>query len=1118
MPVRHRAVPVVAALLSAAALLAGCSPDRIHPSAALMRPMGQTRVIDFETDEGSWMSLDVSPDGRWIVFDLLGHIYRIPAEGGEAEVLTQNSGVALNFHPAYSPDGATVAFISDRSGQNNVWVMDADGANPRAVFLDPDTRFTDPEWTPDGEGLVVVRAFSTPGRGWHRQTTSLWLLPLRGGDPRQLLTGHLAHYRAPTFAPDGRLYYHVAYSTGEGLGLLQAGHRIQRHHMDTGEAENVRREETVELSAEFRAALQRTAYASDVRGEVSAALNPEVSPDGRYLAFAQEVQGETFSYRGHSFGPRTALYVRDLATGQERAVLDPAPKELTQVNAQYSYRVFPGYAWMPDSRAIVVTQGGKIRRVDVESGDVQTIHFTARVHRVISEQVRGRIHIDDDAFEVKFLQWPASSPDGGKLAFVAVGKVWIMDLPNGTPQPLTEDMTPAFQLTPAWSPDGNEIAFATWHDGERGHVWKVPADGGAPRRLTRDAGEYIHPIWSLDGDVVVVAKGPGPQGSEGWNGWNTTGDWSAVRIPAMGGASATIATMGTMRKTYIGPEGRIYFQSQGDAATTGGLYRPFPSDETLRQSTVFVRSVELGGGDLRDHLVFPPRMGQGNQPVLSPDGRWVAFQASRNIYVTEVATARRETGLPEINTNPNVPVTGRVRVGERGGVYHHWRDRTTLEFFSGNRYYTYDAESGETTSTEITLLVTRPTPRGTIALTGAKIITIGEDGIIDEGDVVVAGSRITCIGECDVSGVDRVVDVGGKVIVPGFIDVHAHHTGEPSGVIPQHRPSSALDLAYGITTIVDPAARSESAFPLAEMIEAGMVTGPRTFSSAEFVLTRAYAWGDFLAITSPDDAAYHVNRRADWGAVTIKNYRQPRRAQHQALMTAARERGITVTSEGGPLYFDVGLAMDGQTGWEHLLAPLPLYGDATSFFGQAGVVYSPTVIVAGHVNGAKEYFRPRQRLLDDEKYLRFMPRARLEAQVRASLAMIPKSEVSFPMVAEGLADIVRAGGYGAIGEHGEQFGIGSHWEVWAYAEALTPLEALTVASLHGAYFIGLDHETGSIEEGKLADLIVLNSDPLDNIRNTADIAYVMKAGRLYDDDTLDEIWPEQREYGPLPWR
>ena len=137
--------------------------------------------------------------------------------------------------------------------------------------------------------------------------------------------------------------------------------------------------------------------------------------------------------------------------------------------------------------------------------------------------------------------------------------------------------------------------------------------------------------------------------------------------------------------------------------------------------------------------------------------------------------------------------------------------------------------------------------------------------------------------------------------------------------------------------------------------------------------------------------------------------------------------------------------------------------------------------------------------------------------LHANMRDLELSNFSFPMIAEGLADIVRAGGYGAIGEHGNQPGMGEHWELWAYAEALSPLEALTVGTLHGAHFVGLENEIGSIEPGKLADLVILDANPLDDIRNSADVASVMKGGVLYDGDTLDTLWPSPAAYGPVPW-
>lgn len=1133
-----------AALMIAALLLSGCGKSADTPdgdpgdslnvpealddqgpgaSVSFMRPKGEVREIDFTIDEGTQLSVDISPDGRWIVFDLLGHVYRMPAEGGEAVSLTQGSGISLNFHPAYSPDGSKIVFISDRSGQNNVWVMNADGSEPRPVYLDPDSRFSDPAWHPDGDNIVAVRTFPSPGRGWHRRNMTLARLSLDTSRAEELLRDELAHFTAPSFSPDGHhLYFEVAYSTWGGNGLLKAGHRIQRLDMTSGERVNVRLDEPVEPTDAFLEALRSTTYAADVAGDEPAALNPEVSPDGRYLAFAVERPDTMLTYRGHEFRGHTGLAIRDLETSEERLLLGQASKDLTQANAQYSYRAFPGFSWAPDSSAILLAHGGKIRRIEVDDGWEQVIPFSARVHRVISGQVRSRMSIEDESFGVKFLRWPASSPDGDRLVFAAVGRLWVVDLPDGRPRPLLDGMADEVQLTPDWSGDGKSIVFATWNNTSGGHVWVVPAEGGEPRRVTSAAAQYLYPVFSPDGDKILVAKGPeslwpsfyAPRPSINAEATAGPAEWHLALVDTAGGEAETVLALDKPRRGTFLASGRFATHGQDDVAASFDLRSPFPNDAALAQ-VVRVRSYALDGGDPKEHAIFPPRLdffGGTNAPVLSPDGTRVAFEAGRSVYVAELTSE----APVRIDPDPNVNVPGRTRIGDRGGAYPRWRTAGILEFMSGNEYVVYDLSRGESTTVTIELNVPRDVPRGKLALTNAKIITINGDEVIGNGDLVIDGARLACVGDCDMTGVDRVIDASGKVIIPGLVDVHAHHTVVPGNVVTQHVPAAALALAYGVTTIVDPATTSKSAFPLAEMIEAGVLAGPRTYSSAELVITQSYAWGDNLEITNVENATYNAGHRARWGAIQLKNYRLASRQHHQYLIEAARAHSITVTGEGGPLFADVGFAMDGQTGWEHFLGPLPIYRDAVLFLGKAGMHYSPTVIVAGHVNGAKDYFRQSAGLLEDAKYRRFMPADRLEA-MHANVPDWPKSAFSFPIVAEGLADIIRAGGYGALGEHGEQYGIGTHWELWAYAEALTPLEALTVGSLHGAHFVGLDGETGSIEVGKLADLIVLDSDPLEDIRNTADIAYVVKAGNVYDDETLNRIWPDGRSFGQAPW-
>lgn len=1094
---------------------------RLHPSVTLDPPQGRTRHIDFTTDEGTYMSLDLSPDGRWITFDLLGQVYRMPAEGGQATCLTENSGLAINFHPAISPDGGRIAFISDRQGQNNLWVMHADGSAPRPVWLDRVTRFMHPTWAPDGRSLVVVRVFSTPGRGWHRQTSELWRVPLDGGAPTRLRGAELTHYDAPAFSPDGRfLYYHVSWSTGEGSGLLFAGHRIQRLELATGRVDDVR-DVRPRVDSAYVASLRRTGYAQDVPGDPPAALTPLVSPDGQSLAFGLERPGEAMTWRGHSFTPRTSLAVRNLASGEERIVLDTAAKDLTLVNAQYSYGPFPRYAWTRDGRALIAWAGGKVRRVPVDGGAATVVPFRARVRRTLSEMAQSRLRVNDTTRRVQYLQWPVASNDGKRLAFVAAGRLYTMALPGGTPRLVDAVPTGSVALTPAWSADGSQLAFAAWNDSSGGSVWVTNARGTNARQLALPQAEYAFPVWSPDARSLVVTRGPGaPADGSAWTGWPSETGWAAWRVPVEGGAPTRVVALAGLTGLSVGTDGRLRYLHQEHPQDGRLLSLPFPSPYALGLR-IEVRSVAPDGGDPRVHASLPALAWPGSDPRLSPDGRWVAFQAGVFGYVAPIppgpgAIPGDTARIVRVESDPRLPHPGRVRVYDGGAVDYSWRDATTLQMASGARYVTWHPGTGRRTVTPVALSVPRPVVRGAILLHNAQVVTMDGDRVLPNGDVVVRDARIACVapvGGCDTAGVLRRLDLTGKSIIPGLVDMHAHHTNVPNGiVVPQHR-TAALDLAYGVTTILDPSTSSRSTFPLAEMTEAGVVLGPRTFSSAEPVITPGTSWGFYQVLRTQADADREVDRRVDWGAASIKNYRQAGRWQQQMLLRAARRRGVTVTSEGGPLYFDVGQVLDGQAGWEHLLPTLPVFSDATRFFGAAGITYSPTSIVAGHVAGSKEWFRPRQGLPQDARYQRFAP-----PDIRRIAATpspdAPKSTFSFPVIAEGLADIMRAGGHGALGEHGEQPGIGTHWEMWAYAEALRPMEALRAGTIDGARFLGLDRDIGSVTRGKVADLVILDADPLANIRNTARISGVMKEGRLFDAATLDEQWPGTRRFTP----
>jgi amidohydrolase family protein len=298
--------------------------------------------------------------------------------------------------------------------------------------------------------------------------------------------------------------------------------------------------------------------------------------------------------------------------------------------------------------------------------------------------------------------------------------------------------------------------------------------------------------------------------------------------------------------------------------------------------------------------------------------------------------------------------------------------------------------------------------------------------------------------------------------------------------------------------------------------------GPRVYSTGPGL-------GLIEAPQSLDEARATLRRYAEYyDTKTFKMYLAGNRKQREWWIMAAKELKLMPTTEGGLDYrLNMTHAMDGYPGVEHTMPIIPAYNDVVELFKTSQTTNTPTLIVSYGGPWAENYWYTHENVVADPKVLHFMPREELDFKARRRMSQqspgpggwFREDEYAFPKHAAWIKELVEGGGRAGIGSHGQFQGLGYHWEVWAVAKGgLNNHDVLRMATILGAEAIGLGKDLGSLEGGKLADLLVLDANPLENIRNTNTIKYVMKNGRLYDGNTLDEVWPTAKTAADEPWR
>ncbi len=1026
------------------------------------------KTHSFTTSEGTWMNLDVSPDGKTIVFDMLGDIYSIPISGGKAKTL--RTGIPFEVQPRFSPDGSKISFTSDAGGGDNIWVMDANGSNPKQITKEDFRLLNNAVWMQNGNYLIARKHFTSKrsaGAG------EMWMYHINGGKGLQITKrkNDQQDVNEPFLSPDGRyLYYSEDMYPGGNFQYNKDPNKqiyvIKRYEFETGK--------TITIT-----------------GGPGGAARPTISHDGKLLAFVKRVR------------TKSVLFVHDLESGEERPIYDKLNKD--QQEAWAIFGVYPNFSWMPNNSELIFWSGGKINKIDVNTLFVSDVPFTVDVNIDLAETVHFNTSIETKSFTSKVIRHAVTSPNGKFLIFHALGYLWKKELPNGTPKRLTTGTD--FEYEPAFSPNGNDIIFVSWNDLEKGALFKIPFTGGIPIKITSKKGIYRTPSYSHDGTKIVFRKERGNTDQ----GFTYTKNFGIYTMNASGENEQKVLNKGEY--PIFSKDGkRIFLQ-------TGGTY--------FGNLTKKLISINLQGKDEKEHISSK----YANRLVPSPDNQWIAFTHLHKVFVAPLVMNGKSIDLDK--NSKSVPVS---EIAKDAGInLHSSPNSKKIMWTLGGKYFSNELKNRYTflpgspkevskdpiKGIKIGLKASVDNPSGRIVFTNARIITMNGDEVIENGTIVISGNRIENIGESskiDFPDDAKVYDARGKTIMPGMVDAHAHIGAFRQGLITQQNWRFLANLAFGVTTSHDPSANTETVFSLSELQKAGTLVGPRLYSTG-FILYGAD--GDFKAvINNLEDARSSIRRTMAFGAKSVKSYNQPRREQRQQVLKAARDMGINVVPEGGSHFFhNLTMVIDGHTGVEHNIPVAPVYKDVLEVWGASGTGYTPTLIVTYGGPSGENYFYQRDNVWENEKLLTFTPRRIIDSRSRHR-TMIPLEEFENGhfLVSKTAKQLLDAGVRVNMGAHGQLQGLGAHWETWMLQQGgMTNFEALKSATLIPANYIGAGSDIGSLEKGKLADLLILDKNPLINIENTQSIEMVMINGRLYDTKTMNEIGNHPKERTPFYW-
>ena len=983
-------------LLSFAVVLAGsawsCTAEGLRPAA--------TEPIAIRVHEGTALSFDLSPDGRTIVFDLLGQLWEMPATGGEARALTDGvRDTAQDLDPSFAPDGRRIVFRGERNGRTGLWLLER-GSAPRQLtqLENPDGYDGNAAWSPDGTGVAFARLFLPDKASPRPRTRMLWF------DVATAATRELP----------------IPAVVGPTVRDLTWDPRANRFAIVTGFAGRMRGGRLWLVDAD-------NGNASPLTAESSETVAPAFAPDGQRLAFLAPDSAH-----------RTQVWVLRLdAPGTPVRLTNHADVAATRVR------------WTPEGR-LLYSADGRFWTVPATGGAPVEIPFTASLtfERPRRALPPARFPERGKAQPVRAFMGLALSPDGRRIAMLALGKLWVMTV-GDAPRAIVDVPFSAHHL--AWSPDGVTLAWSAGRAWEE-NLFATDLATGTNRQLTALAGREASPTYAPDGRHLAFVHQP-------------TEDKTIIRVVDVHAPTVTAPSQGQAIDAERVADMLWTPSSDGLVLVTGGFAPDAPTMATI----VSLRGDRRVVGRMPDSPLFP------HWSVPS-----IVFVRHARLWRAPFDSSGMRGSAEPLSAEPAMHASVA-------------RDGTILYISEGG--LRLRAPDGQERRLGWPLSLTPPLHPPTL-IRNVRIVDGTGRPATPPQDVLIQRGRISSIGPAGSSTADsaEVLDAGGRIAIPGLMDLHAH----------VYRPELLPGFAYfGVTTIRDQGSPISPLVAYADTIAAERLEGPRVdFGGFQFYSDWAYDAEDQQGVepeADPGHAARAVEMARAFGSQHIKTRTFRRWDINARLITEAHRRGMRVT---GHCAHQLPLVAAGMDAKEHAGFCEPrsdgvIYDDLVQLYRAAGIGVVPTITYSTFAVRMNQH---PDMLATDRELAPFLPE---RSSFNWMLQLNPERRLQFAGFAQSAREtttkLARAGVTIGAGTDIWQVPTGVHMELEELVAAgLSPLDAIRAATADAARIVGAEQDLGTIAAGKWADIIILDADPVADIRNSRRIWAVLQAGRLLD--------------------